>query len=60
MILSVDAGTTGITALVIDRDRHVLGRGYQDFPQHFPEPGWVEHDPNEIWSALLVAATRAL
>lgn len=60
MILSVDAGTTGITALVIDRDRRVLGRGYQDFPQHFPAPGWVEHDPNEIWSALLVAATAAL
>jgi len=60
MILSVDAGTTGITALVLDRDRNVVGRGYQDFPQHFPEPGWVEHDPNEIWSAVLLAASVAI
>ena len=60
MILSIDAGTTGITALVVDKERRVVGRGYQDFPQHFPEPGWVEHDPNEIWSAVLAAATRAL
>ncbi|CAB5038209.1 unannotated protein [freshwater metagenome] len=60
MILSVDAGTTGITVLVIDRDRNVVGRGYQEFPQHFPEPGWVEHDPNEIWSAVLAAASVAI
>ncbi len=39
MILSIDAGTTGITALVVDKERRVVGRGYQDFPQHFPEPG---------------------
>ena len=59
-ILGIDAGTTGITALLVDSDRNVIGRGYQDFPQHFPNPGWVEHDPNEIWSALLNAVTQAL
>ncbi|OIQ83923.1 glycerol kinase [mine drainage metagenome] len=59
-ILALDAGTTGVTALLIDRDRHVVSRGYQDFPQHFPHPGWVEHEPEEIWTALLIAVTRAV
>lgn len=60
LILALDAGTTGVTALVIDRDRHVVGRGYQDFSQHFPRPGWVEHEPEEIWSALLIALSEAV
>lgn len=60
LILALDAGTTGVTALLIDRDRHVVGRGYQDFPQYFPNPGWVEHEPDEIWSALLTAVARTV
>ena len=60
LILALDAGTTGVTALVVDRDRHVVGRGYQDFPQYFPSPGWVEQEPDEIWSALLAAVTQAV
>ncbi len=48
-VLAVDAGTTGITALVVDRDANVLGRGYSEFRQFYPQPGWVEHDPEEIW-----------
>jgi glycerol kinase len=59
-VLAIDAGTTGITALVVDEAARVVGRGYQDFPQHFPEPGWVEHDPEEIWQATLTACRTAI
>jgi len=51
-ILSIDEGTTGVTCLVIADDGRVLGRGYRELPQHFPRPGWVEHDPAEIWEAV--------
>jgi len=59
-ILSVDAGTTGVTALIVDHDGHIVSRGYCEFPQHFPQEGWVEHEPEEIWSATLVAVNTAL
>ena len=49
MILAIDQGTTGTTCLVIDRDGQVRGRAYSEFTQHFPRPGWVEHDVAEIW-----------
>jgi glycerol kinase len=57
-ILAIDAGTTGITALVVDESATVVARGYREFPQHFPADGWVEHDLGEMWAATL-AATRA-
>ena len=50
MILSIDQGTTGTTCLVIDHDGQVRGRAYSEFTQHFPRPGWVEHDAAEIWT----------
>ena len=56
----MDAGTTGVTALVIDERATVLARGYAEFPQHFPRPGWVEHDADEIWSAVIDACGQAL
>ncbi len=56
-ILAIDAGTTGVTALVVTPDGQVAATGYAEFAQHFPRPGWVEHDPEEIWRATL-AATR--
>ncbi|HEX6886554.1 MAG TPA: glycerol kinase [Candidatus Nanopelagicales bacterium] len=58
-ILALDAGTTGVTALLVSADLEVVAKGYREFPQHFPADGWVEHDPGEIWSATL-AATREL
>jgi glycerol kinase len=58
-ILALDAGTTGVTALLVSHDLAVVARGYREFPQHFPADGWVEHDPGEIWEATL-AATREL
>jgi glycerol kinase len=59
-VLAVDAGTTGVTALLVTHDGRVAARGYQEFPQHFPADGWVEHAPEEIWSATLAAVTEAL
>ncbi|MEX2023777.1 MAG: FGGY family carbohydrate kinase, partial [Thermoleophilaceae bacterium] len=49
MILALDQGTTGSTALVFDGDGRAVGRAYSELAQHFPRPGWVEHDADEIW-----------
>ena len=54
-VLAIDAGTTGVTALVVDEDAAVRGRGYAEFEQYFPRPGWVEHQPEQIWQACLEA-----
>ena len=43
-ILAIDQGTTGTTCIVIAEDGRIVGRAYSEFQQHFPEPGWVEHD----------------
>lgn len=59
-ILALDQGTTGSTALVLDHRGQVRGRGYAELPQHFPQPGWVEHDAHEIWASVLDATRRAL
>jgi glycerol kinase len=59
-VLAIDCGTSGITALVIDEHASVEARGYREFPQHFPRPGWVEHDPSEIWDATVGAIGHAL
>jgi glycerol kinase len=59
-ILAIDAGTTGVTALVVGEDARVQARGYEEFPQHFPQPGWVEHEPEQIWQATLSAVRQAL
>ncbi len=56
VILAIDQGTTGTTCLVVDEELHVHRRGYAELPQHFPRPGWVEHDPEEIWQSVLAAA----
>ena len=59
-ILAIDQGTTGTTALVMGLDGATLGRKNCEFPQHFPEPGWVEHEPDEIWQSVLNAISGAL
>ena len=59
-ILAIDAGTTGITALIVTEAGTVTSRGYAEFSQYFPEPGWVEQLPEEIWQATLTACARAL
>ena len=47
-VIAIDQGTNGSTALVLDRQGKVLGRATEEFTQHYPHPGWVEHDPEEI------------
>ncbi|CAN5618268.1 glycerol kinase GlpK [soil metagenome] len=59
-ILAIDAGTTGVTALVVSDSGGILARGYQEFGQHFPRPGWVEPAPEEIWQATLEATRDAI
>ena len=59
MILAVDQGTTGTTCLALDDELRVAGRGYRELAQHFPRPGWVEHDPHEIWRSVEEAAREA-
>ncbi|MEJ5253794.1 MAG: glycerol kinase GlpK [Acidimicrobiales bacterium] len=51
VVLALDAGTTGVRAIAFDRSGRALHVAYREFPQHFPRPGWVEHDPEEIWEA---------
>ncbi len=59
-ILAIDEGTTGVRGFVIDAAGAILGSGYQEFAQHFPRPGWIEHDGDEIWAATLTACRAAL
>ena len=59
-VLSIDAGTTGVTALLVREDGEIAARGYREFPQSFPRPGWVEHNPEDWWRAALAATGEAL
>jgi len=59
-VLSIDQGTTGSTVVVLDEQIRVLAKVNQEFPQIYPQPGWVEHDPEAIWSSVLTALRRAL
>ncbi len=59
-VLAIDEGTTGATCLVIAQDGRVAGRGYREIPQHFPKPGWVEHEPADLVRCTLEAARDAL
>ncbi len=59
-LLSIDQGTTGTTALVVAQDGRVLARAYSEFSQHFPNPGWVEHDALEIWEVTKEVSWKAL
>jgi len=60
VILAIDQGTTGTTCLVFDERGRVAGRAYSEFEQHFPRPGWVEHDAREIWDVSRRVARSAL
>jgi len=60
MILAIDQGTTGTTCIVFDEQAEPIGRSYREFTQHFPQPGWVEHDADEIWEVTHAVAGEAL
>jgi glycerol kinase len=59
-LLAIDQGTTGSTALVMSTDGRTVGQATREFPQHFPEPGWVEHEPEEIWDSVVAAVAEAI
>lgn len=59
-VLAIDQGTTGSTALVFSDEGEILGRAYSEFRQHYPKPGWVEHDPEEIWRVSRKVMAEAL
>ncbi len=59
-ILSIDQGTTGSRAVVYDRSGREVSAAYREFPQYYPHPGWVEHDPLEIWESVLATAAEVL
>jgi glycerol kinase len=60
VVLAIDQGTTGSTALIIGKDLQVLARANTEFRQIYPEPGWVEHAPEDIWASVRVSVNRAL
>ena len=60
MVLAIDQGTTGTTCLVFDAEGELAGRAARELTQHFPRPGWVEHDLNEIWAVTRAVACAAL
>src|SRR5438105_1345139 len=59
-ILALDQGTTSSRAIVFDRGGSIISMAQQEFRQIFPNPGWVEHDPQEIWASQANVATQAL
>jgi len=58
-VVAIDQGTTGTTVLVFDRRGRIVGRAYSEFRQHYPKPGWVEHDAEEIWRVTLRVLRQA-
>jgi glycerol kinase len=60
MLLGIDQGTSGTTCLVVDETLQTRGRGYREVTQHYPRPGWVEQEPEELWESVLTAAEEAL
>jgi glycerol kinase len=59
-VLALDQGTTSSRAIVFDEEGRAVATAQREFEQHYPQPGWVEHDPDEIWSSQLECAREAL
>jgi glycerol kinase len=57
VVISIDAGTTGVRSFAVNEAGTPVGIAYREFPQYFPTPGWVEHDASEIWSAVVATLT---
>ncbi len=60
LILSIDQGTTGTTVLILDQNLNILAKKNNEFPQHYPQPSWVEHDADEIWASTVKTIGEAL
>ena len=59
-IMAIDQGTTSTRTIIFDLDMAIVAQAQQEFPQHYPASGWVEHDPEDIWSSVLATARKAL
>ena len=59
-VLAIDQGTTGTTVLLLDARGRIRGRSYGEIRQHYPRPGWVEHDPDEIYRAVRRLSRQAI
>src|SRR5690606_14289139 len=59
-ILAIDQGTTSSRAIVFDADMRIVATGQKEFTQHYPDSGWVEHDPEEIWTSVVRSVKEAL
>ena len=59
-ILALDQGTTSSRAIIFDRQGAIVSLAQKEFRQIYPQPGWVEHDPEEIWSTQVAVATEAI
>src|SRR5262245_29886870 len=59
-ILAIDQGTTSSRAMIFDRELKIAGLGQQEFPQHFPRSGWVEHKPEDLWRTVVESCRIAL
>src|SRR5690554_4633499 len=59
-ILAIDQGTTSSRAIVFDKRGDIIAQAQQEFPQHYPHDGWVEHDPEDIWASTLSVSRQAL
>ena len=60
LVLAIDHGTTGSRAVLYDAEGNKVASAYQEFPQYFPQPGWMEHDPEEIWNSVSSSVDRVL
>ncbi|QQS59483.1 glycerol kinase GlpK [Candidatus Peregrinibacteria bacterium] len=60
LLLAIDLGTTGNRAILFDKDQNIVAKAYQEFPQYFPKPGWVEHDPEEIWESTCAVIAQVI
>ncbi|NNJ73922.1 MAG: glycerol kinase GlpK [Anderseniella sp.] len=59
-VLAIDQGTTSSRAIIFDQDQKIVAVGQQEFTQHFPRSGWVEHDPEDIWSSVVATCKDAI
>ena len=59
-VVALDQGTTSSRCIIFDREQNIIGTAQREFTQHYPQPGWVEQDPMEIWSSQYSVLTEAL